>query len=535
MKNKKLLWSVLVLAVVAITVAAILFWPGAKFPAQTTLCGLNVSELSPEEAGQMLQNTISEYTLQLTIDGQSYTLTREDLGLRCTVEDLTPLVDNLPASSWDLMAMDDTAITDFLEANMEECRVAAVPPSPDFDPATGKFVVNYGIPETWHSREVAAQLITEAIAQLKPQLELTSEMLLQKRTDPDHLATAVSMVEQANALLAEGVTLEGLHIGAEEPQTLTLSDEDYASMLRFDVTTGETSVDEAAAQEILTELCAPYAIAAGQGNFISNRGYEVSIEVPLAARMVDVQDLYQQILNHVRNNLSEPLTVNYTTSNGHGNPNFDGNYIEVSIPDQLLWVYQNGEVVIETGIVTGNYRVGNYSPTGLRKIWSHREKVFLITDEYFSEYWMAIVPDERYGLHDADNWREIEEYGGDTYLNHGSGGCINIPRDVIREIYAIVPDGTPVVLYDHRHVSPEIGYDIIITYYKPTPITLDAAEKYPGAEITYTVSNSRLGYVNDNGQFVMQNCGGSYVTAEVKPADGSDPVTLTYFIWVRVG
>ena len=535
MKNKKLLWSVLVLAVVAITVAAILFWPGAKFPAQTTLCGLNVSELSPEEAGQMLQNTISEYTLQLTLDGQNYTLTREDLGLRCTVEDLTPLVDNLPASSWDLMAMDDTAITDFLEANLEECRVAAVPPSPDFDPATGKFVVNYGIPETWYSREVAAQLITEAVAQLKPQLELTSEMLLQKRTDPDHLATAASLVETANVLLANGITLEGLRVGEEDVQTLTLSTNDYASMLRFDVTTGTISLDETAALEILDRLCASYKVSPGEGNFISNHGIEVSIEVPLADQMVDVQDLYLQIQNHVQDRLSTPLTVNYTTANGCGNPNFDGNYIEVSIPDQTLWVYQNGEVVIETGIVTGNYRVGSYSPTGLRKIWSHREDVFLINDAYFSEYWMAIVPDERYGLHDADNWREIEEYGGDTYLNSGSGGCINIPKDVIREIFAIVPNGTPVVLYDHRHVGPEIGYDIIITYYKPTPITLDAAEKYPGAEITYTVSNSRLGYVNDNGQFVMQNCGGSYVTAEVKPADGSEPVTLTYFIWVRVG
>ena len=56
MKNKKILWAVLALVLVGIVAAVVLLWPGAKFPPQTTLCGLNVSELSPEEAGQMIRS-----------------------------------------------------------------------------------------------------------------------------------------------------------------------------------------------------------------------------------------------------------------------------------------------------------------------------------------------------------------------------------------------------------------------------------------------------------------------------------------------
>lgn len=532
MKHRKILW-IIPLLVVALVAAAIFFWPSAKFPAQTTLCGLNVSELSPKEAGEMLRGAISDYTLRLTMEGQSYTLTREDLSLACTVEDLSGLVEAPPASSWELMSMDKSAVAAFLEANLEERRTEPVAPSVVYDEAAGQFIVDPGTPETWYSREVAAERITEAVSQLQPQLELTSQELLQEYTDPALLETANTLAQRGNVLLSNGIVLQGLRAGQADTMELSLPNEVYASLLRFDLALGRVTLDEAATLEALTALCQDYGVSPGYGNFTSNHGIEVSIEVPLADLVVDTQTLYQQIKEHVDNGLTEPLTVNYISANG--NPNFDGNYIEVSIPDQTLWVYQDGQVVIETGIVTGNYRVGKYSPTGLKKIWSHRTKVFLMSDEYFSEYWMAIVPDERYGLHDADNWRELEEYGGETYLNNGSSGCINIPRDVIREIYEIVPNGTPVVLYDQRHVTSDIGYDIIIQYYSSTPIQLDAAEKYPGASITYTVSNPRLGYMTDDGRFHLQNCGGSYITAEVTPADGSAPVILRYFVWIRVG
>ncbi len=533
LKNKKILWILPALAVL-LAVAAIFFWPDTKFPFQTTLCGLDVSGMTPNAAGEVLRNAVENYTLRLTIEGQSYTLTGAELSLKYTAEDLSDLVNTPSASSWEVMSVSEDAITDFLEANLEERREAGTAPGVLWDAATGRFVTDPGTPETWYSREAAAQRITEAVAQLQPHLELTAQDLLQKQ-DPvsELLETASALTRKGNALLEAGMTLEGLRDGEADTLKLALSGEDYASMLRFDVAADRITVDEAAALAVLGRVCGDYSVSPGNGNFISHHGLEVTIEVPRADLTVDVQDLYLQVKDHVENGLSAPVSVSYTSANG--NPNFDGNYVEVSIPHQTLWVYQDGQMIIETGIVTGNYRGASYSPVGLRQIWSHREDVYLYTDAYFSEYWMAVVPNELYGFHDADNWREVEEYGGDTYLNNGSGGCINVPLSVIPDIYAAVPNGTPVVIYDHSHVGNEIGYDIIIKYYTPYPIELDAAEKYPGATITYTVSNPRLGEMTEDGKFQPKGCGGSYITAEVQPADGSEPVTLKYFVWIRLG
>ena len=68
--------------------------------------------------------------------------------------------------------------------------------------------------------------------------------------------------------------------------------------------------------------------------------------------------------------------------------------------------------------------------------------------DYFVNYWMAITRGGRYGFHDADGWRAPKEYGGDTYKTSGSGGCVNMPREKIAIMYDLVPDGTPVVIYN---------------------------------------------------------------------------------------
>jgi len=48
------------------------------------------------------------------------------------------------------------------------------------------------------------------------------------------------------------------------------------------------------------------------------------------------------------------------------------------------------------------------------------------------------------GLHDA-SWRK--KFGGEIYKTNGCRGCINIPREVMDEIYDNFEIGVPVILF----------------------------------------------------------------------------------------
>ena len=133
-----------------------------------------------------------------------------------------------------------------------------------------------------------------------------------------------------------------------------------------------------------------------------------------------------------------------------GAVNFDGTYIEVSIPEQHLWYYEDGKVVLDADVVTGNVAAGKQTPTGLNYIRGHLRQIYLM-GTHFVEYWMSITVGGMYGFHDADHWRQPEEYGGDTYMGNGSGGCVNVPEEKMAKLYEMVADLTPVVIYDYYH------------------------------------------------------------------------------------
>lgn len=126
-----------------------------------------------------------------------------------------------------------------------------------------------------------------------------------------------------------------------------------------------------------------------------------------------------------------------------------GTYVFVSIADQYLTYFVDGEPVLDCPVVTGN--AGNHStPRGTFTIVNMARNVKLKGredngDKYesFVRYWMAFLGSE-YGLHDAD-WRGA--FGGDIYMGNGSHGCVNMPPYMAAELYGMVDIGTPVLIY----------------------------------------------------------------------------------------
>lgn len=133
-----------------------------------------------------------------------------------------------------------------------------------------------------------------------------------------------------------------------------------------------------------------------------------------------------------------------------------GTYVVVDISDQTLRLYENDELVLETPVVTGKPK----TPTdlGLFQIYSITHDRYLVGPGYKSYVNIMMKYNGGEGLHDAERyvdengfkhgWRNIDEFGGTTYLTNGSHGCVNMPHDAAIEAGKVLKLGDYVLVQE---------------------------------------------------------------------------------------
>lgn len=119
----------------------------------------------------------------------------------------------------------------------------------------------------------------------------------------------------------------------------------------------------------------------------------------------------------------------------------DLSVVKVSIDNQKLEYYENGELILSCDIVTGK---NNATPRGNYQVLGKARNTTLKGQDYssFVKYWIAFKGNS-YGLHDA-SWRST--FGGNIYKYNGSHGCVNMPEAKVAKLYNIVEIGTPVIV-----------------------------------------------------------------------------------------
>ncbi len=134
------------------------------------------------------------------------------------------------------------------------------------------------------------------------------------------------------------------------------------------------------------------------------------------------------------------------TKNAYGS-NIGNTYIEISLKQQHMWYYRNGELYCHTNVVTGKDDGYHNTPKGAYSIWQRQSPTTLVGPGYSSyvNYWMAFTYNG-VGIHDA-SWRSNSEYGGTTYKRNGSHGCVNTPYSAVKKIYQKAGIGTRVIVY----------------------------------------------------------------------------------------
>ena len=133
------------------------------------------------------------------------------------------------------------------------------------------------------------------------------------------------------------------------------------------------------------------------------------------------------------------------------NGDLGGTYVEVSIPEQHLWCFKDGQLYVETDVITGYYYdEARRTHTGCFALNGKKRDTYL--GEYnvqgyhaHVDFWMPFYDDQ--GLHDA-YW--YDSFGGSVYLSGGSHGCVSLPHDAMEQVFKVMDVGYPVVIYEDK-------------------------------------------------------------------------------------
>lgn len=211
------------------------------------------------------------------------------------------------------------------------------------------------------------------------------------------------------------------------------------------------TVDENMAASYAQQLASKYNTYADVRKFKTSLGDTIEIGGGDYGWIVDKPAEAAQIVEDIRN--GEPVKREpcyeqraFVT----GTDDIGSTYIEIDYTKQHLWFYKDGQLVVESDIVSGNLNNGNGSPDGVFKIITRKSPAVLSGEDYESEVTYFLPFAYNVGLHDAD-WRS--SFGGDIYKGGGSHGCVNLPFETAEILFEQAETGTPVVAFYREDVK----------------------------------------------------------------------------------
>ena len=219
---------------------------------------------------------------------------------------------------------------------------------------------------------------------------------------------------------------------------------------------GQAVLDEDAVASFVKDQARQYDTYARYKGFMTALGVEMTLYSPNYGWRTDAESETAELIALIKegtNGEREPVYLN--TANQKGTDDIGDSYVEADLTNQHLYVFEDGEIVLETDFVSGNMSAapGNQTPQGIFGL-SYKTRNAVLRGEGYAtpvNYWMPFYGN--YGMHDA-TWRGA--FGGSIYLTSGSHGCINLPLSAASQIYEYVYTGSPVICYYYPEpVNPE--------------------------------------------------------------------------------
>lgn len=435
----------------------------SHFTFNTTINGVNVAFKSADDVEEHLKAEIVNYTLQIKArESQDVTVQAQQIGLRYIADgQMDALLAKQQAWAWPLSLMPDraphfehasvefdkqklNAMLDALSFMDKEHMRAPVDVHLAFE--GNQYVVAGGDEGTTLDTTKTKKAIAEAIAAGKTEIDLNEEELY-----------ARPKIAADNAALLRDRDLFNQYVPFQITYTLGNRTEvlDGYTTINWVDTKGEGpyTLDSAAVGAWVAEFASRYDTVGSTRTIINGYGEEKEVTGGTYGWQIDQEAEYWAIMNAAERHVGEhrePHLLGVAASLAP--PDWGTTYLEVDLTQQHMWYYLDGQVVLETDVVTGNPNTGYATPEGVYSIFSKSTDVItrgdLLPDGSYEwevpvTYWMPFTY-SGCGFHDA-GWQP--SFGGDIYTWRGSHGCINMPPHLAAELYDMLEVGTPVITH----------------------------------------------------------------------------------------
>lgn len=214
----------------------------------------------------------------------------------------------------------------------------------------------------------------------------------------------------------------------------------------------QVTFDEGKVADYVQQLAYKYNTYGDEREFKTTMGGTVTIGGGDYGWVIDKEAEAAQLMEEVKNGEVITREPNYSQrAVVSGLEDIGDTYLEIDYTNQHLYYYEQGELQMDTDIVSGNISRGNGSPDGVFKIVYKKSPAVLKGEDYESNVDYFMVFAYNVGVHDA-SWRH-GKFGGQIYKTSGSHGCINVSEEAAAKLYSMIEKDTPVIAYYREEVQ----------------------------------------------------------------------------------
>lgn len=482
------------------------------FPANTVLFGVDLGAATQEQAYAMLTEAVGKYTLSLSINGEYLTIDAADIDLQidqAQFELFCQAAQGADTEAASMLTYSRSAlyavISGNLESSAQDAYVEYSSSQKEFVAVSEKNGLIYDMETIVNAADGAIREMISDISISADSSEVTPEITMSSERIQKALNAANGYLDIS---LAYTFTPDGGKTSKETLSTATI-----ASFVSVSDSLN-VSISQTAISRYASDLGDRYSIGDYQGDFITTGGGRIGFTVDYYGQHVNEAALADDIFSCVKAGTSGTRIAPYYPKSDADKLPYAGNYVEINLSAQYLWVYKDGVCAVSTPIVSGCVANGDATPTGVYSIYDMDRNCWLTGPDWddYVNYWIGYSG--TYGIHDA-SWRS--EFGGDIYIYEGSHGCPNLPVGVAGSVYANVDIGTKVIIYggatSASALEQEItGTEVYDVASDAAPFKLDTVLKYAGAEVTYTSDNTKVATVSTDGTVTVKGEGSAVIT-----------------------